>query len=54
MKHQALFSSKDKCIKIKVSSAVILFGAIRVNNPLSEAYGLICIQADIPCSNCLL
>ena len=31
MKHQALFSSKDKSTKIKVSSAAILFGAIRVN-----------------------
>ena len=30
MKHQALFSSKDKSKKIKVSSAAILFGAIRV------------------------
>ena len=31
MKHQALFSSKDKSTKNKVSSAAILFGAIRVN-----------------------
>ena len=31
MKHQALFSSKDKSIKKKkVSSAAILFGSIRV------------------------
>ena len=30
MKHQALFSSKDKRKKIKVSSAAILLGALRV------------------------
>ena len=30
MKHQALFSSKDKSKKIKVSSAAILLGALRV------------------------
>ena len=30
MKHQALFSSKDKTKKIKVSSAAILRGALRV------------------------
>ena len=30
MKRQALFSSKHKSTKIKVSSAAILFGAIRV------------------------
>ena len=30
MEHQALFSSKDKSTKIKVSSAANLFGAIRV------------------------
>ena len=32
MKHQALFSSKDKSKKIKVSSAAILFGALRVKH----------------------
>ena len=31
MKHQALFSSKDKVNMIKVSSAAILLGALRVN-----------------------
>ena len=31
MKHQALFSSKDKSRKIKESSAAILLGALRVN-----------------------
>ena len=31
MEHQALFSSKDKTKKIKVSSAAILLGALRVN-----------------------
>ena len=30
MKHQALFSSKDKCKKIKVSSAAILLDSLRV------------------------
>ena len=30
MKYQALFSSKDKSKKIKMSSAAILFGALRV------------------------
>ena len=30
MKHQALLSSKDKRKKIKVSSAAILLGALRV------------------------
>ena len=30
MKHQALFSSKDKNKNIKVSSAAILLGALRV------------------------
>ena len=30
MKHQALFSSKDKSKKIKVSSAAILLGSLRV------------------------
>ena len=38
MKHQALFSSKDKSKKIKMSSAAILLGALRVkilkNQPL--------------------
>ena len=29
MKHQALFSSKDKSTIIKVSSAAILLGALR-------------------------
>ena len=31
MKHQALFSSKDKNKNIKVSSAAILLGALRIN-----------------------
>ena len=31
MKGQALFSSKDKSRKIKVSSSAILLGALRVN-----------------------
>ena len=31
MKHQALLSLKDKRTKIKVSSAAVLFGTIRVN-----------------------
>ena len=31
MKNQALFTSKDKSKKIKMSSAAILFGALRVN-----------------------
>ena len=31
MKHQALFSSKGKSKIIKVSSAAILLGALRVN-----------------------
>ena len=30
MKHQALFSPEDKSKKIKVSSAAILLGALRV------------------------
>ena len=30
MKNQALFSSKDKSNKIKVSSAAVLLGALRV------------------------
>ena len=30
MKHQALFSSKDKSKKIEVSSVAILLGAVRV------------------------
>ena len=30
MKHQALFSLKDTNNKVKVSSAAILFGALRV------------------------
>ena len=30
MKHQALISSNDKSKKIKVSSAAILLGALRV------------------------
>ena len=29
MKHQASFSSQDKSTKLKVSSAAILFGAVR-------------------------
>ena len=32
MKNQALFSSKDKSKTIKMSSAAILFGALRVKN----------------------
>ena len=31
MKNEALFSSKDKSKKIKISSAAILFGALWVN-----------------------
>ena len=31
MKNQALFSSKDKSEKIKMSSAAILFGPLGVN-----------------------
>ena len=31
MKHQALFSSKDKSKNIKVSSAATLLGPLRVN-----------------------
>ena len=34
MKHQALFSAKDKCKKIKASSAAIFLGSIRVNGEL--------------------
>ena len=30
MKHQALFSLKDRNTKVKMSSASILFGAIRL------------------------
>ena len=30
MKNQALFSSKDKSKKVKMSSVEILFGALRV------------------------
>ena len=30
MKHQALFSSKDKSKNMKVSSAAIMVGALRV------------------------
>ena len=33
MKHQALFSSKDKSKKIKCRLLQILYGALRVNNP---------------------
>ena len=32
MKHQALFSSKDKSKKIEVLSAAILFGALSINS----------------------
>ena len=32
MKHQALYSSKDKSKNMKVSSAAIFLGALRVNN----------------------
>ena len=31
MKHQALFSSKDNSEKIKVSSAAVLLGSLRVD-----------------------
>ena len=31
MKHQAVFPSKDKSKNIKMSSAAILLGALRVN-----------------------
>ena len=31
MKHQALFSLQDKCKKIKVASAAILLGSLKVN-----------------------
>ena len=44
MKHQALFSSRDKSTKIKVWSAAILFRAIRVNdeeNPMRPPSGQI-------------
>ena len=34
IKHQALFSSKDKSKIIKVSSAAILLGVLRVNSSL--------------------
>ena len=34
MKHQALFSLVSYSGKIKVSSAAILFGALRVNAPV--------------------
>ena len=36
MKDQALFSSKDKSKKIKVSSAAILLGALRVNSSRAQ------------------
>ena len=36
MKHQALFSSKDKSKKIKMSSAAILHGAISVTENNSK------------------
>ena len=36
MKNQAFFSSKDKSKKIKLLSAAILFGALRVNNQLLQ------------------
>ena len=35
MNHQALFSSKDKSKNIKVSSAAILLGALRIKLFLS-------------------
>ena len=38
MKHQALFSSKDKSTKIKVLFAAILFGAIRVKFPCQQHF----------------
>ena len=34
MKNQAFFSSKDKSKKIKMPSASILFGALKVNEPV--------------------
>ena len=40
MKHQALFSLKDTSTKIKVSSAAILFGTIRVKNMHKKNTGL--------------
>ena len=38
MKHQASFSSKDKSKKIKVSSAAIVLGALRVK-PVFVVFG---------------
>ena len=35
MEHQAFFSSKDKSKKIKVSSAAILLGSLRVKVKVS-------------------
>ena len=38
MKHQALFSSKDKSKNIKVPSAANLFGTLRVKSLLLFAF----------------
>ena len=38
MKNQALFSSKDKSKKKKMSSAAIFFGALRVKNHILHGY----------------
>ena len=42
MKHQALFSSKDKSKKIKVPSAEILLGSLRVKQ--IEMFSFACNQ----------
>ena len=48
MKHQALFSSKDKSRKIKVSSAAILLGALRVKIAnFKELFSTISSKCDI-------
>ena len=46
MKHQALFSSKDKGKNIKVSSAAILLGALRVKRC---CYWLLFIMLTVCC-----
>ena len=43
MKNQALYSSKDKIKKIKMSSAAFLFGVLRVKYEI----GLICVRPGI-------
>ena len=40
MKHQALFTSNDKSKKIKVSSAAVLFGALRVKISFIKAHAV--------------